>query len=314
MDENKEKDKWYYSKRFTPILIFFAIAIICFASSRAANAPNLVIEQNVVDTQEYLPEGKGFFDTNNIGKRYKLLCRIIDDPEKNWYGYYYTYVADLRSKYEIFNGFTFHPALISEEELPRDRYIELECLVTGHYNVKYNNDSGKVGETFPVLKVLQVNNSDCKLIDYTAPLIKTEKINQSVSENGLTLTLDKIEYRGKLNRYFFTIENKSGRIVIITNPMIKCNGIPISGISIANGFAPDKVLEKLYEKDDEILFSNMYLENNTKQSAAIMAAPVEKGSTIKCEVNYFLPKEDTFEAIANTDMQTLTIELTEKNG
>ena len=57
MDENKEKDKWYYSKRFTPILIFFAIAIICFASSRAANAPNLVIEQNVVDTQEYLPEG-----------------------------------------------------------------------------------------------------------------------------------------------------------------------------------------------------------------------------------------------------------------
>ena len=96
--------------------------------------------------------------------------------------------------------------------------------------------------------------------------------------------------------------------------MIQCNGIPISGISIANCFAPDKVLEKLYEKDDEILFSNMYLENNTKQSAAIMAAPVEKGSTIKCEVNYFLPKEDTFEAIANTDMQTLTIELTEKNG
>ena len=106
MDENKEKDKWYYSKRFTPILIFFAIAIICFASSRAANAPNLVIEQNVVDTQEYLPEGKGFFDTNNIGKRYKLLCRIIDDPEKNWYGYFYTYVADLRSKYETLSTIT----------------------------------------------------------------------------------------------------------------------------------------------------------------------------------------------------------------
>jgi len=317
MDENKEKekDKWYYFKRFTPILIFFAIAIIRFASSCAANAPKLVIEQNVVDTQEYLPEGEGFFDTNDIGKRYKLLCRIIDDPEKNWYGYFYTFVEDLRSKYdELFNGFTFRPALISEEELPRDRYIELECLVTGHYDVKYNNDSGKVGETFPVLKVLQVNNSDCKLIDYTAPLIKTEKINQSVSENGLTLTLDKIEYRGKLNRYFFTIESKNGRLVIITHPMIECNGIPISGISMVDVFTPDKVLEKLYEKDDEILFSNLYLENNTKQSAAIMAAPVEKGSTIKCEVNYFLPKEDTFEAIANTDIQTLTIELTEKNG
>ena len=100
MDENKEKekDKWYYFKRFTPILIFFAIAIIRFASSCAANAPKLVIEQNVVDTQEYLPEGEGFFDTNDIGKRYKLLCRIIDDPEKNWYGYFYTFVEDLRSK------------------------------------------------------------------------------------------------------------------------------------------------------------------------------------------------------------------------
>lgn len=314
MDENKEKDKWYYFKRIPPILIIFAYVIIRIAFSCTANAPNLVIEQNVVDTQEYLPEGEGISDTNDIGKRYKLLCRIIDDPEKNRYGYFYTYVADLRSKYDIFNGFTFNPALISEEELPRDRYIELECLVTGHYNVKYKKDSGKVKETFPVLKVLQVNNSDCKLIDYTAPLIKTEKINQSVSENGLTLTLDKIEYRGKLNRYFFTIENKSGRIVMVNNPMIECNGSYISGISIANVFAPDTVLKNLYEKGDEILFSNMYLENNTKQSAAIMAAPVEKGSTIKCEVNYFLPKEDTLEAIANTDMQTLTIELTKKNG
>ena len=190
MNTNK-KETSNYLKRLAYLGALLFIVIVPRVTDYFSHKPKLWYDPNVAETGKFLSTEEKFYvtdeDQTHMGDRYLLSCELLHTPEETKNGYMYSFVDDIRQDDRKF-------MLISDELLPTGKYLQLDGLVSGYYLEKYKNKGGLAGKYYTVLKVTNIKKSGENRIDFAAPLERTEEPNCSVSQNGITFSLHKIEY------------------------------------------------------------------------------------------------------------------------
>ena len=205
------------------------------------------------ETGEFLPEDtKIYVDENGgsmLGKHYHLSCipvipenRILGQSStcsETDKGYLYVPYESLATGQSV--------ALLSDTKIPSpEKYHAFEAVVCGYYKHKDTSVSTSI---YPVLKV-SPDSYHGSLIDYAAPVISEVEPDESVTEDNVTLTLDKIEYRGNLSRVFLTLKNDGGSRVVIREFSLTCDGEELCGEMVGLVFNPIESLTPFYDKND----------------------------------------------------------------
>ena len=138
---------------------------------------------------------------------------------------------------------------MSEETLP-SRQLEIDGLIVGY--LRTPNSIGTVTNYFPIIRAIKYSDNEQSPLDLAAPLQHEVEPDQSISVSGITLTLDRIEYRSKLARVCFTVDNESEFPMYLYNVNIRSNGQEIGGTLAINQYIPPVQIRQ-YLADEEVL-------------------------------------------------------------
>ena len=151
-----EKEPSKYLKPLVSIAVFLIIKLITTGADNNKYKPELWYDPNVAETGNYLSTEENFYvtdeDQTHMGDRYLLSCKLSHKPEETKNGYTYGFVDDVCHDNRQF-------MLISDEQLPTGKYLQLDGLVSGYYYVKYKTKGGKSGRYYTVLKVTDIKET-----------------------------------------------------------------------------------------------------------------------------------------------------------
>lgn len=286
--------------------------------------PQYELAQQVTDKGEYLPADEYFSPKENIGMHFLLACKPKNDvqkydpdvvknkkkkkyhsPEKTEDGYLYYYVINLRNpKLEYL--------LLSDERYSSGNYMEFDCIVTGSYTIHLSNaiTSQESTETLPVLKVVKVKNTDCKKIDYAAPLITVDKPKTTVTKDSVKISLDRVEYRKNICRFFLTVENKTDyEVGAPTGVNIEQNSTQINGVTLLSNYVAPLGLDDYYENSDETLLPGL-LSPHTKYNVVMVTKVFNEDEdplpvNIKLKVKF--NSDQINKALKNNDLKNVEV-------
>ena len=252
--------------------------------------PDLLYDPNVAETGKYLSAEENFYVTDedqiHMGDRYLLSCRLSHTPEETKNGYVYGPVDDIRKDDRQF-------MLISEKELPTGKYLQLDSLVSGYFYVKYGSKGGKAGKFFTVLKVTDIKKTGENRIDFAAPLERTEEPNCSVSQDGITFSLNKIEYRGPVLRVFFTLETPEDRPLMQYDLYFESSGQKLSGTFVGSYYTPPYEISSYYSSND-IEFLPPKCEPDSVYNGIMVIKTPDPGEPIYANYKYYDYTESEF--------------------
>ena len=246
--------------RFACILL----SIVCLTAynyfkdkkEKKENGPYLAVLE-YEETGEFVPENmKVDIDERGgdmLGRHYLLTCAPVaplnDIDRMNFVfsktdkGYLYSPVKS------AVTGQAF--ALLCDTEIPSpEKYHVLESVICGYYKQK---SMAGVTSLYPLLRVIP-DSYEGSLLDYSALLRNEIEPAKSVTEDDLTLTLDKLEYRGKLSRIFVTLENNSETRVACNNFSVTCDGKELCGEMNGVMNFPLETLLPYYDENDVAYF------------------------------------------------------------
>lgn len=160
----------------------------------------------ITDTGRYLPHDEPFYvsdsDAEVTGKRYVFVGKLTDPFEYNGCHWY-------KAQSYLYPNWTCFVA--SEAELPAkdaDEFVRVEGLVCGFFSLPTGNKSGVVATTHPALQLRELAHGDA--LEMSAPLVgRVEPSIEASSEEGVSVTLDALEYREGLTLAWVTLRNES---------------------------------------------------------------------------------------------------------
>ena len=277
------------SKRLNPLvsfgvfLIVFLIRQIPVIEDYYTHRPVLWYDPNVAETGNYLSTEENFYvsDDNqtHMGDRYLLSCKLSHKPEETKNGYTYGFVDDVCHDERQF-------MLISDEQLPTGKYLQLDGLVSGYYYVKYKTNGGQSGRYFTVLKVTAIKKTGGKRIDYAAPLERTEEPNCSVSQDGITFSLDKIEYRGPISRVFITLKTPVDRYLYQYDLNFKSEGQQLSGTFSVGYYIPPYEISSYCSAEDTVFLPTEAEPDSVYHGIMVIKTP-DPGEAIYANYKYY---------------------------
>ena len=282
MNTNK-KETSNYLKRLAYLGALLFIFIVPRVTDYFSHKPKLWYDPNVAETGKYLSTEEKFYvtdeDQTHMGDRYLLSCELLHTPEETKNGYMYSFVDDIRQDDRKF-------MLISDELLPTGKYLQLDGLVSGYYLEKYKNKGGLAGKYYTVLKVTNIKKSGENRIDFAAPLERTEEPNCSVSQNGITFSLDKIEYRGPVSRVYFTLKTPADRHLIQYDLYFKSKGQMLSGTFTVGHYTPPYGISSYYSSND-IAFLPLECEPDSVYKGIMVIKTPDPGEPIYANYMYY---------------------------
>ena len=282
MNTNEKETNNYLNR-----LVYIGVLLILFLIPKVKDyftyKPKLWYEPSVAETGNYLSAEENFYVTDedqiHMGDRYLLSCKLSHTPEETKNGYMYSFVEDISKNDRQF-------MLISDERLPTGKYLQLDGLISGYYYVKYKNKGGIAGRYYTVLKVTNIKETDGNRIDIAAPLERTEEPNCSVSQDGITFSLDKIEYRGPVSRVFFTLKTPADRYLIQYDLYFKSGGEMLSGTFTVGRYVPPYGISSYYSSDD-IAFLPVQCEPDSVYNGIMVIKTPEPGEAIYANYKYY---------------------------
>lgn len=281
-----EKQTSEYLNLLVSFGVFLIVFLICkktVIEDYYTHRPELWYDPNVAETGNYLSTEENFSvsDENqtHMGDRYLLSCKLSHKPEETKNGYTYGFVDDVCHDDRQF-------MLISDEQLPTGKYLQLDGLVSGYYYVKYKTNGGISGRYFTVLKVTAIKKTGGKRIDYAAPLERTEEPNCSVSQDGITFSLDKIEYRGPISRVFITLKTPVDRYLYQYDLYFKSGGQQLSGTFSVGYYIPPYEISSYCSAEDTVFLPIEAEPDSVNHGIMVIKTP-DPGEAIYANYKYY---------------------------
>lgn len=242
------------------------------------------IDKNVVDTGVYLSATEPTYvtpnDKANIGKHFRIVCKVPKEQRVRGNRLYFPAT-------DIVSGRTF--ALLVDEPIG-GRLIEADGLICGY--VKGETVAGRT-PYYPVMRVCSYKKSSKSVYELTAPVQRTVKPDVYVSEQGVSLKLDWIEYRGVLNRVCFTVENQSGEKIYLKGMHFRCGGEELGGYLIATAYRSPVEISRYMEGAGDIM-PMLMLSNDESSYAELSILPFAPEDTLEIDLQYaVMPREVT---------------------
>ena len=277
------------SKRLKPLvsfgafLIVFLIRNIPVIEDYYTHRPELRYDPNVAETGNYVSTEEYFDvtekDQTHMGDRYLLSCEPLHTPEETKNGYIYSLVDDVRHNNRQF-------MLISDELLPTGEYLQLDCLISGYYYVKHETKGGKSGRYYTVLKVTDIKETFEKRLDAATPIERTEEPNCSVSQDGITFSLDKIEYRGPISRVFITLKTPVDRYLYQYDLNFKSGGQQLSGTFSVGYYIPPYEISSYCSAEDTVFLPIKAEPDSVYHGIMVIKTP-DPGEAIYANYEYY---------------------------
>lgn len=202
------------------------------------------IDKNVTDTGIYLTAEDSTYvtkqDEENLGKHFCIVCKI-PEAQRLKGDYLYGPVQD------IVSGKTF--VLLSDEPLKRQQ-LAVDGLLCGYI------EGEKIGNRttiYPVMRVCSYEANDQTAYELTAPVQRVETPEISASGQGVTLTLERVEYRGVLCRVCFTVENHSGERLYLREMKFRSGEKDLGGTLVVTNYVPPAQISKYLQGSNDVL-------------------------------------------------------------
>ena len=283
-----EKEANNYLKAFACATVTLIIFLIIAVSEYNKYKPELRYDPNVAETGNYVSTEEYFDvtekDQTHMGDRYLLSCEPLHTPEETKNGYIYSLVDDVRHNNRQF-------MLISDEQLPRGEYLQLDGLVSGYYYVKYKTKGGKSGRYYTVLKVTDIKETFEKRLDAATPIERTEEPNCSVSQDGITFSLDKIEYRGPISRVFITLKTPVDRYLYQYDLYFKSGGQQLSGTFSVGHYIPPYEISSYCSAEDTVFLPIKAEPDSVYHGIMVIKTP-DPGEAIYANYKYYAHTTD----------------------
>ena len=278
-----EKEPSKYLKPLVSIAVFLIIKLITTGADNNKYKPELWYDPNVAETGNYLSTEENFYvtdeDQTHMGDRYLLSCKLSHKPEETKNGYTYGFVDDVCHDNRQF-------MLISDELLPTGEYLQLDGLVSGYYYVKYKTKGGKSGRYYTVLKVTDIKETFEKRLDAATPIERTEEPNCSVSQDGITFSLDKIEYRGPISRVFITLKTPVDRYLYQYDLYFKSGGQQLSGTFSVGYYIPPYEISSYCSAEDTVFLPIKAEPDSVYHGIMVIKTP-DPGEAIYANYEYY---------------------------
>ena len=278
-----EKEPSKYLKPLVSIAVFLIIKLITTGADNNKYKPELWYDPNVAETGNYLSTEENFYvtdeDQTHMGDRYLLSCKLSHKPEETKNGYTYGFVDDVCHDNRQF-------MLISDEQLPTGKYLQLDGLVSGYYYVKYKTKGGKSGRYYTVLKVTDIKEKNKKRLDAATPIERTEEPNCSVSQDGITFSLDKIEYRGPISRVFITLKTPVDRYLYQYDLNFKSGGQQLSGTFSVGYYIPPYEISSYCSAEDTVFLPIKAEPDSVYHGIMVIKTP-DPGEAIYANYEYY---------------------------
>ena len=278
-----EKEPSKYLKPLVSIAVFLIIKLITTGADNNKYKPELWYDPNVAETGNYLSTEENFYvtdeDQTHMGDRYLLSCKLSHKPEETKNGYTYGFVDDVCHDNRQF-------MLISDELLPTGEYLQLDGLVSGYYYVKYKTKGGKSGRYYTVLKVTDIKETFEKRLDAATPIERTEEPNCSVSQDGITFSLDKIEYRGPISRVFITLKTPVDRYLYQYDLNFKSGGQQLSGTFSVGYYIPPYEISSYCSAEDTVFLPIKAEPDSVYHGIMVIKTP-DPGEAIYANYEYY---------------------------
>ena len=283
-----EKEPSKYLKPLVSIAVFLIIKLITTGADNNKYKPELWYDPNVAETGNYLSTEENFYvtdeDQTHMGDRYLLSCKLSHKPEETKNGYTYGFVDDVCHDNRQF-------MLISDEQLPTGKYLQLDGLVSGYYYVKYKTKGGKSGRYYTVLKVTDIKETFEKRLDAATPIERTEEPNCSVSQDGITFSLDKIEYRGPISRVFITLKTPVDRYLYQYDLNFKSGGQQLSGTFSVGYYIPPYEISSYCSAEDTVFLPIKAEPDSVYHGIMVIKTP-DPGEAIYANYKYYAHTTD----------------------
>ena len=287
MNTNK-KETSNYLKRLAYLGALLFIFIVPRVTDYFSHKPKLWYDPNVAETGNYLSTEENFYvtdeDQTHMGDRYLLSCKLSNKPEETKNGYTYGFVDDICHDNRQF-------MLISDEQLPRGEYLQLDGLVSGYYYVKYKTKGGKSGRYYTVLKVTDIKETFEKRLDAATPIERTEEPNCSVSQDGITFSLDKIEYRGPISRVFITLKTPVDRYLYQYDLYFESGGQQLSGTFSVGHYIPPYEISSYCSAEDTVFLPIKAEPDSVYHGIMVIKTP-DPGEAIYANYKYYAHTTD----------------------
>lgn len=246
------------------------------------------VEDTGIDNKEFFS-----YSEETKGKHYQLACHPGVYTETKL-GYLYV-TFNLRSPAMTDStAHLFHKyplaGILTDEILPDENMI-IDGYLCG--KIEHESLAGTV-VTSPVLRLTGIAESGMSTMDTMAPLKSTAEPELSVEEEGVTLSVDKLEYREALNRVFMTIENNSDKDCYISNTLIVSGAEELSGLMLLGKYTPPSSLSAFIEDSD--ISVPLHIPPDTRQALTLVILPVTEDQPIDFTVEAYSAPENILDA------------------
>ena len=234
------------------------------------------IDRNVADTGIYLTAEDSTYvtklDKENVGKHFCIVCKVPKQQRVRGNRLYFP-------AQDIVSGRTF--ALLADEPL-EGRQIEVDGLLCGYVE---GETIGNRTTFYPVMRVCSYEANDQTAYELTAPVQRTEAPEIRVSGQGITLTLERVEYRGVLCRVCFTVENHSGERLYLREMNFRCGEEDLGGSLVVNRYVPPYQISKYLQGADDV-YPLLVFSDGDSTHAEISTLPFAPEDTLEIMLVY----------------------------
>lgn len=256
------------------------------------------IDKALVDSGIYLTAKDPVYVTpdhrENVGKHFRIVCRNLKEQRVGLKG------VKILLAQDIVSG---DPVALLEDEPILEKQIEVDGLICGYYKVE---DELNRSYYLPVMRVCSYAANRQTVYELAAPVQRVETPDVCVSEQGVSLTLERIEYRGVLCRVCFTVENQSEKDLYLWDMNFQCSGKDLGGVLAGSNYRPPYGISSYLEGAGEILPRSV-IPAQESSHAELSILPFVPEDTLEIGMQFAVISEEVLQP--DGEKETIDLEL-----
>ena len=298
------------TKRMISFGVGVVITIIGYLLLSYFTGDPLVLKKDVEDRGIWVTEGEYVHswksDDSDVGKHFLLTCCLEKKGEKNRHGYGYFQVTDESGRTGSLSQYASKKAqkfyLLSDEQLPLHRHLEIDTLVVGYCTA---TDVFKQTHYVPVLKTVSILREGT-FEELAEPLRSAAEPGVSARNEGVTVTLERVEYRQWVMRAFFTLENENDFSLVNYDTAFSSREKKLSGYQIGSVYSPPIQIQN-YAGMMEQELPPLTLKAHQSYTCSLLLVPVEPSEPLELTVSLrYYSSEEKLKAL---EMDSIEVHL-----
>lgn len=194
--------------------------------SKGIERPGIYLEKDVEDTGKYVEQGEEVFVTKDdkrfVGKHVRFVTTLMKS-EQYQRKHKYMCVAYDPSYADETNYVLMSDTPISQCGSPN--FYEIDGIVSGHLISEVKGNLMTFRHNIPMLDIIEIREIEqSEALEQIIPVNKTVETSVSISENGVTAFLDRIEYCEGMTRFYVRTENEGDRMISVDGKVCHLGG------------------------------------------------------------------------------------------